>query len=96
MAELSETIALRKDKAKGLEAALEILRTDKGKNTMDEIRKVIDRMKSRRNRASEEALGRSRGQRSKRNADHHRGHAGGPRRHGPGRISADAQHCQPA
>ena len=45
-AELSETVELRKDKAKGFEAALAIVRTDKGKSTMDEIRKVIDEMKN--------------------------------------------------
>jgi methyl-accepting chemotaxis protein len=45
-AELSETIDLRKDKAKGFEAALAIVRTDTGKKTMDEIRKVVDEMKN--------------------------------------------------
>ncbi|HZM04090.1 MAG TPA: CHASE3 domain-containing protein [Candidatus Saccharimonadales bacterium] len=42
---LVETIELRKDKTKGLDAALEMVRT-KGKTIMDEIRKVIDEMKN--------------------------------------------------
>lgn len=46
MPELLETIELRKDKMKGLDAALEIVRTGKGKNLMDDIRKVIDEMKN--------------------------------------------------
>jgi methyl-accepting chemotaxis protein len=45
-AELLEVIAARKDTSKGLEAAVAIVRTDKGKSTMDEIRKVIDEMKN--------------------------------------------------
>ncbi|HEX3717125.1 MAG TPA: CHASE3 domain-containing protein [Verrucomicrobiae bacterium] len=45
-AELLETIDLRKDKTKGFEAALAVIRTNKGKNTMDDIRKVIDEMKN--------------------------------------------------
>jgi methyl-accepting chemotaxis protein len=48
-AELSETIALRKDKEKGLEAALAIVRTDRGKTIMDQIRKIIDEMKDEEN-----------------------------------------------
>ena len=41
LAELAETIALRKDEAKGFEAALQVVRTDKGKKVMDDIRKLI-------------------------------------------------------
>src|SRR5712691_4511811 len=36
--ELQETIATRRDKAKGFPAALQIVLTDKGKNVMDDIR----------------------------------------------------------
>lgn len=42
MAELKETIDIRKDK--GFDAALQIVLTDKGKKVMDSIRKVIDEM----------------------------------------------------
>jgi methyl-accepting chemotaxis protein len=45
-AELLETIEARKDKARGFEAAQAIVRTDRGKNTMDEIRKVVAEMKN--------------------------------------------------
>ncbi len=48
-AELLETIEARKDKVKGFEAALKIVRTDKGKKVMDEIRKTIDEMTSEEN-----------------------------------------------
>jgi len=48
-AELLETIDARKDKAKGFDAALKIVRTDKGKNVMDQIRKTIDEMTSEEN-----------------------------------------------
>ncbi|HLY12269.1 MAG TPA: CHASE3 domain-containing protein [Planctomycetota bacterium] len=41
LAELAETVRLRKDKDKGFEAALEIVKSDKGKKAMDEIRKVL-------------------------------------------------------
>ena len=41
---LQETIDLRKDSTKGFQAALQLIRTDKGKNVMDEIRKTIDEM----------------------------------------------------
>lgn len=50
-AELSETIEMRKDKTKGFESALALIRTDKGKNTMDEIRKVVNEMKDEANAA---------------------------------------------
>jgi methyl-accepting chemotaxis protein len=43
-AELQETIDLRKDKTNGFDAALQIVRSDKGKRVMDEIRKTIDEM----------------------------------------------------
>src|ERR1019366_6835793 len=43
-AELKETIDLRKDPAKGFEAARQIVMTDKGKEVMDNIRKVIGEM----------------------------------------------------
>jgi len=43
-AELQETIDLRKDPARGLDAALRIVRTDKGKRVMDDIRRVVDEM----------------------------------------------------
>jgi methyl-accepting chemotaxis protein len=42
LAELKETIDLRKDK--GFDAAVKVVRTDKGKKTMDDIRKVIAEM----------------------------------------------------
>jgi len=45
-AELDETIAVRKDPAQGLDAALKIVRTDKGKQVMDDIRKIIAEMKA--------------------------------------------------
>ncbi|MDB5991457.1 MAG: chemotaxis protein [Herbaspirillum sp.] len=41
-AELKETIDLRKNK--GFDAALQVVRTDKGKNAMDDIRKIIGAM----------------------------------------------------
>jgi methyl-accepting chemotaxis protein len=47
--ELQETIDLRKDKDKGVEAALQVVRTDRGKKVMDEIRKVITEMKDEEN-----------------------------------------------
>lgn len=43
--ELDETIAVRKDKARGFDAALKIVQTDKGKQSMDDIRKVVTEMK---------------------------------------------------
>ncbi len=46
-AELKETIDLRK--SKGLEAAISVVLTDKGKKVMDEIRKVITDMESEEN-----------------------------------------------
>jgi methyl-accepting chemotaxis protein len=42
LAELKETIDLRKNK--GFDAALQVIRTDKGKNVMDDIRKIIGAM----------------------------------------------------
>jgi len=42
LAELKETIALRK--SKGFDAAVKVVRTDKGKKVMDDIRKVIAEM----------------------------------------------------
>jgi methyl-accepting chemotaxis protein len=42
--ELDETIAVRKDKARGVDAALKIVQTDKGKQSMDDIRKVVTAM----------------------------------------------------
>jgi len=48
-AELLETIDARKDKANGFAAALQLVRTDKGKKVMDEIRKIIDEMTSEEN-----------------------------------------------
>jgi methyl-accepting chemotaxis protein len=48
-AELQETIDLRRDKAKGFAAALEIVLTDKGKKVMDDIRKTADEMRSEEN-----------------------------------------------
>src|SRR6267378_5467666 len=39
--ELKETIEARKQKEKGFEAALQIVRTDKGKKVMDDVRKVV-------------------------------------------------------
>src|SRR6202035_5330574 len=44
LAELKETIELRRNK--GFDAALQVIITDKGKKFMDEIRKLIDEMKS--------------------------------------------------
>jgi methyl-accepting chemotaxis protein len=41
---LQETIDLRKDSTKGFQAALQLIRTDKGKKVMDDIRKTIDEM----------------------------------------------------
>ncbi len=43
-AELQATIDARKDPAKGLDAALKIVLSDKGKTVMDDIRKVIGEM----------------------------------------------------
>src|ERR1700722_2402028 len=44
LAELQETIDLRKDPTKGFEAAKDVVVTDKGKNLMDNIRKVVGDM----------------------------------------------------
>ena len=44
LAELKETIDLRKNK--GFDAALKVVRTDKGKNVMDDIRKIIKEMEA--------------------------------------------------
>jgi methyl-accepting chemotaxis protein len=44
LAELLETIEVRKDKTRGFDAALQIVRADKGKKLMDDIRKTIDEM----------------------------------------------------
>jgi len=44
LAELKETIDVRKDPQKGFETAKQIVLTDKGKNTMDDIRKVVGDM----------------------------------------------------
>jgi len=49
LAELQETIDTRRDKSRGFEAALQIIRTDKGKKTMDDVRKMIDEMKGEEN-----------------------------------------------
>ena len=46
IAELQETIDLRKDEAKGFEAALQVVKTDRGKKVMDDIRKVIAEMQN--------------------------------------------------
>ncbi len=40
-----ETIDLRRDQGKGLEAALKLVRTNKGKNIMDQIRNLVGEMK---------------------------------------------------
>ncbi len=48
-AELKETIDLRKDPVKGFEAAKQVVLTDKGKTTMDEIRKVVGDMEDEEN-----------------------------------------------
>ena len=45
-AELKETISIRKNNPNGLEEARKIVLSDKGKNIMDEIRVLIDDMKS--------------------------------------------------
>jgi methyl-accepting chemotaxis protein len=47
-AELQETISLRKDKT--LEAALDVVLTDKGKQTMDSIRKLVAEMQDEENK----------------------------------------------
>jgi methyl-accepting chemotaxis protein len=46
MAELARIITLRKDSTKGFEPALQEVKTGTGKSLMDDIRKVIDAMKS--------------------------------------------------
>lgn len=45
-AELQETVEVRRDKEQGFEKAQAIVLTDRGKNTMDEIRGVIQQMKA--------------------------------------------------
>ncbi|MGB8355753.1 MAG: CHASE3 domain-containing protein [Chthoniobacteraceae bacterium] len=59
LAELKQTIDLRKDPQNGFEAAKQVILTDKGKNTMDEIRKVVGNMEDEENgllkRRSEES-----------------------------------------
>lgn len=47
--ELQETIDLRKDPAKGFQAALQVVLTDKGKTAMDNIRKAIGEMEDEEN-----------------------------------------------
>jgi len=58
--ELQETIDLRKDPAKGFEAAKAVVLTDKGKNTMDQTRKAVGEMEDQENellkQRSEEAV----------------------------------------
>ena len=49
LAELKETIDLRKDPEKGFEAAKQVVLTDKGKSTMDDIRKVVGDMETEEN-----------------------------------------------
>jgi len=49
LAIVAQIIALRKDKDRGFDAALQEIRTDRGKNAMDDIRKTIDEMKSEEN-----------------------------------------------
>src|SRR5947209_7198525 len=39
--ELKETIDLRKEKEKGFDAALRVIRTDRGKKAMDDARRII-------------------------------------------------------
>jgi methyl-accepting chemotaxis protein len=53
-AELQETIDLRKDKAKGFDAALQVVLSDKGKSVMDEIRKVVTEMEDEENKLLKE------------------------------------------
>ena len=48
-AELQETIDARGDKTKGFDAAVQIIRTDKGKKIMDELRKTVEEMTSEEN-----------------------------------------------
>ena len=45
-AELKQTIDLRKDETRGLDAALKVVKTDVGKRVMDDMRKVIADMES--------------------------------------------------
>ena len=52
IAELQETIDLRREK--GFDAALNVVLTDKGKNTMDEIRAVLAQMESTENHLLDE------------------------------------------
>ena len=42
----TETIAARRDNSRGLEAATQLMMTDKGKNIMDEFRRIIAEMRS--------------------------------------------------
>ncbi|HVR84453.1 MAG TPA: methyl-accepting chemotaxis protein [Planctomycetota bacterium] len=44
LGELNDTIRLRKDKDKGFELALQEVKTDKGKKSMDEIRRILGDM----------------------------------------------------
>jgi methyl-accepting chemotaxis protein len=62
-AELQKVIDLRKDAAKGFDAALQEVLTDKGKKTMDEIRKVVGEME-----AEENALLKARAEEAKTSA----------------------------
>jgi methyl-accepting chemotaxis protein len=47
--ELQETIDLRRDPAKGFQAALAVVQSDRGKTVMDEIRKVVGAMEDEEN-----------------------------------------------
>ncbi len=49
LAELKQTIDLRKDPQQGFEAAKQVVLTDKGKTTMDDIRKVVSGMEGEEN-----------------------------------------------
>jgi len=49
LAELKETIDIRKDPQKGFEAAKEVVLTDKGKKTMDDARKIVGAMEDEEN-----------------------------------------------
>lgn len=63
-AELKETIDVRRDPQKGFEAAKAVVLTDKGKKTMDDIRKVTGQMED-----EENALLERRAQESKQSVD---------------------------
>ena len=90
---LQETINARKDKTNGFDAALKVIQTGKGKNLMDEIRKVIAEMRENETTLLSQALAGRKCQCSKRKTYRDLWHPRCCRDPGPGRLHDHAKHC---